>query len=50
MLNEARRFEHLLGLDQAFTVIYWDQRGCSRSIPPGPPWRPAVAFMIAAVP
>ena len=28
MINEARRFEHVLGLEQAFTVIYWDQRGC----------------------
>jgi hypothetical protein len=25
MINEARRFGHLLGLEQAFTVIYWDQ-------------------------
>ena len=32
MINEARRFEHLLGLEQAFTVIYWDQRGCGRSL------------------
>ena len=24
MINEARRFGHLLGLEQAFTVIYWD--------------------------
>jgi pimeloyl-ACP methyl ester carboxylesterase len=28
MINEARRFEHVLGLEQAFTVVYWDQRGC----------------------
>jgi len=32
MINEARRFGHLLGLEQAFTVIYWDQRGCGRSL------------------
>jgi hypothetical protein len=28
MINEARRLGHLLGLEQAFTVIYWDQCGC----------------------
>ena len=27
MLNEVRRFEHLLGLEEDFTVVYWDQRG-----------------------
>ena len=32
MMNEARRFEHLLGLEQEFTVVYWDQRGCGRSL------------------
>ena len=32
MINEARRFEHLLGLEQVFTVVYWDQRGCGRSL------------------
>jgi pimeloyl-ACP methyl ester carboxylesterase len=32
MINEARRFEHLLGLEQLFTVVYWDQRGCGRSL------------------
>jgi pimeloyl-ACP methyl ester carboxylesterase len=32
MINEARRFERLLGLEQAFTVIYWHQRGCGRSL------------------
>jgi pimeloyl-ACP methyl ester carboxylesterase len=26
------RFGHLLGLEQAFTVVYWDQRGCGRSL------------------
>jgi pimeloyl-ACP methyl ester carboxylesterase len=32
MISEARRFQHLLGLEQAFTVVYWDQRGCGRSL------------------
>jgi pimeloyl-ACP methyl ester carboxylesterase len=32
MINEARRFEDALGLEQAFTVVYWDQRGCGRSL------------------
>jgi pimeloyl-ACP methyl ester carboxylesterase len=32
MMNEARRIEHLLGLEKAFTVVYWDQRGCGRSL------------------
>jgi pimeloyl-ACP methyl ester carboxylesterase len=32
MINEALRFERLLGLEQAFTVIYWDQRGCGRTL------------------
>jgi len=32
MINEARRFGRLLGLEQAFTVAYWDQRGCGRSL------------------
>ena len=31
MINETRRFERLLGLEQAFTVIYWDQRGSRRA-------------------
>ena len=31
MINEARRFEHVLGLEQAFTVVYRDQRGCGCS-------------------
>jgi len=32
MINEARRIERLLRLEQAFTVVYWDQRGCGRSL------------------
>jgi len=32
MINEAGRFEHLLGMEEAFTVVYWDQRGCGRSL------------------
>lgn len=32
MINEARRFEQVLRLEQAFTVVYWDQRGCGRSL------------------
>src|SRR6266545_2857666 len=32
MINEARRSEHLLGLEKAFTVVYWDQRGTGLSL------------------
>ena len=32
MINEARRIERLLRLELAFTVVYWDQRGCGRSL------------------
>jgi pimeloyl-ACP methyl ester carboxylesterase len=32
MINEARRLEQLLGLEQAFTVVYWDQRGTGLSL------------------
>ena len=35
MLNEARHFERTLGLEREFTVIYWDQRGCGRSLRDG---------------
>src|SRR5215475_10962065 len=31
IINEAARFEHLLGLENAFTVVYWDQRGTGLS-------------------
>jgi pimeloyl-ACP methyl ester carboxylesterase len=33
MINEARRLEHLLGLEKTFTVVYWDQRGTGLSSP-----------------
>jgi pimeloyl-ACP methyl ester carboxylesterase len=33
MINEVRRLEHLLGLERAFTVVYWDQRGTGLSSP-----------------
>jgi pimeloyl-ACP methyl ester carboxylesterase len=33
IINEARRWEHLLGLEKAFTVVYWDQRGTGLSSP-----------------
>jgi pimeloyl-ACP methyl ester carboxylesterase len=32
-INDARRLERLLGLEKAFTVIYWDQRGTGLSSP-----------------
>jgi pimeloyl-ACP methyl ester carboxylesterase len=31
MINEARHFERLLGMEKSFSVVYWDQRGCGRS-------------------
>jgi pimeloyl-ACP methyl ester carboxylesterase len=31
IINETRRFERLLGLENAFTVVYWDQRGTGLS-------------------
>ena len=33
IINDARRPEHLLGLEKAFTVVYWDQRGTGLSSP-----------------
>jgi pimeloyl-ACP methyl ester carboxylesterase len=33
MINETRRFEQVLRLEEAFTLVYWDQRGCGRSLP-----------------
>jgi len=32
LINEIRRFESTLRLEQEFTVVYWDQRGCGRSL------------------
>jgi len=32
IINETRRFERLLGLEHAFTVVYWDQRGTGLSL------------------
>jgi len=32
MINEARRIQHLLRLEMDFTVVYWDQRGCGRTL------------------
>jgi pimeloyl-ACP methyl ester carboxylesterase len=32
MLNEVRTFERHLSLEDDFTVVYWDQRGCGRSL------------------
>ena len=32
MLSEVRTFERVLSLEDDFTVIYWDQRGCGRSL------------------
>ena len=32
IINATRRFERLLGLEHAFTVVYWDQRGTGLSL------------------
>jgi pimeloyl-ACP methyl ester carboxylesterase len=32
IINEARRFERQLRLEEAFTVVYWDQRGTGLSL------------------
>jgi pimeloyl-ACP methyl ester carboxylesterase len=32
MINEAHRFEHLLDLEESFTLVYWDQRGCGLTL------------------
>jgi pimeloyl-ACP methyl ester carboxylesterase len=33
IINDAPRLERLLGLEEAFTVVYWDQRGTGLSAP-----------------
>jgi pimeloyl-ACP methyl ester carboxylesterase len=33
IINDAARLEHLLGLENDFTVVYWDQRGTGLSSP-----------------
>jgi pimeloyl-ACP methyl ester carboxylesterase len=33
IINDAPRLERLLGLENAFTVVYWDQRGTGLSSP-----------------
>jgi pimeloyl-ACP methyl ester carboxylesterase len=32
MINQAQAFGRVLSLEDDFTVIYWDQRGCGRSL------------------
>ena len=34
IINDARVLARLLGLEEAFTVVYWDQRGTGLSAPP----------------
>ena len=33
IINEVRNFDYVLGLEQLFTVVYWDQRGVGLSAP-----------------
>ena len=32
VINEVHRFARVLRLEEAFTVVYWDQRGCGLSL------------------
>ena len=32
MISEVRMFERVLSLEEDFTVVYWDQRGCGRTL------------------
>jgi pimeloyl-ACP methyl ester carboxylesterase len=34
MINEVPAFGRALSLEDDFTVVYWDQRGCARSLRP----------------
>ena len=47
MINEAQTFERALALEADFTVVYWDQRGCGRSLrPPRPAVAPSLELMV----
>jgi pimeloyl-ACP methyl ester carboxylesterase len=49
MISEARRFERLLRLEEAFAVIYWDQRGTGLSALPlrGKPFEISATRMVS---
>src|SRR5215470_12238481 len=36
IINETRRFQQLLGLEEAFTVVYWDQPGTGLALRTSP--------------
>src|SRR4051812_45100993 len=48
IINEGRRLRRLLGLEEAFTVVYWDQRGTglSAASPRRNPFEISVARMV----